>query len=423
MKYPMWITKPRAVGQRPRWRQIVCLDCIAITGLKSKQIVVPGWAVIGLLIISPLLILYYSPWLAKATWCSRRDAIRSRWRRWEADRFGGLYIRKRNAATRHWWPQRRKSLSGGPRLRVMRDETVHERIRCHLLSLPVEVRDQILTYVLNPAPGLLVNYDWKHERLLAIPIPDSGIKTIELPTKSVKPGLIVADSGHTHQDTVYRPTATLPARSPEQHDADIRNNLEWFQSYKPVENMLPILQTCHQLYTEGVRILYEANTFHFTLAPEREPYIASGGPCPIITESPLARFVAFCASLPESHMSRIRYVRLSFRCHGELDRKKSTFRFMALRNWTRTCSYLRQMTGLKTLDIRFKRSGDVQPKSAALGTQPGMAKAPEVQLLWDLIGVRATRKVIVSVPWSWGCVTWQIPPNAGFEVVLERKNE
>ncbi|KAH9826151.1 hypothetical protein Tdes44962_MAKER03668 [Teratosphaeria destructans] len=427
MSYPRWLTKPRAIGPRPRWRQIVCLDCIAIRGRESTQIVVPGWAVIALLIISPLVILFYAPWLAKAIWCSSRNAIRARWRRREADRFGGLYIYRRNAAAMPWWPQRRASLSEEPRVRLEKGGTAPDGMKCHLLSLPVELRDPILTYVLRPAPGLLVNYDWQRERLLAIAIPDSAIETIGSSTESAPPGLTLANSCYPHRETAYRPPDTLPARSPAQHDADLRNNLEWFQAYKPVESILPILQTCRQLYTEGVRILYGANTFHFTLAPDKEPCIASGGPHPVITGSPVARFVAFCASLPATHRSRIRYVRLSFRCHWEYDGKRQIFRFVAWRNWARTCGYLRRMTGLKTLEIRFKKSNDVHPSCEALGAQPGflsdLGQKAAVQLLWDLVGVRATKKILVSVPRSWGYVTWQIPPNAGFEVVLEREDE
>lgn len=144
---------------RPRWRRIVCLDCIAI--YYKHEIMVPGWAVVFGILTFPL-------------WCWFGLPTGLRYLRFKVDSYSrsfhaGLSISEKNTARPVSWRLTprflcRDIMSKKPS-RLSRENEVHQS---RLLGLPYEIRRQIWLEVLHPANELFIKHDPKNARFYAV---------------------------------------------------------------------------------------------------------------------------------------------------------------------------------------------------------------------------------------------------------------
>jgi hypothetical protein len=172
-------------------RKMITLNGITITLNDKKDIIIPGWAIPLALLTSPIWIIPASPWIAPWAWKHGRQKLKD------------LQLATYRSFEPH--TQRRNLTLPPPTTAAPASEPPPS-----LLTIPIELREQILHYLLNPTPKLTITTSPKTHRLFATAI------------------------GHHYTTSTH--------------------------------HILPTLQTHSQLYREGTHLLYSRNIFSF---PER----------------------------------------------------------------------------------------------------------------------------------------------------------
>lgn len=168
------------IGQRPRWKQVLCLECMAFT--HKRNIALEGYQVLAGILTFPFWIwavLIFYLWKSGG---NPRDLL-GQYRRWELAPYGGIAVGKKNRATRsrwHWidrWLERRKkTLDKRPPKGTMAAGSESPLVR-----LPAEIRQQIFLYVVRPAPEMMIcslrGRDKREGRLAAV-LPDVWLNSL-----------------------------------------------------------------------------------------------------------------------------------------------------------------------------------------------------------------------------------------------------